>query len=202
VFGDVVPAGGGCSGARPESRTLALDDDPLPRPIVAVVPVELSPQPVAQLSAALVAAGAAVRAGSVKTLCNGCGSFDATLGKLAVERTLDVVVALLKLDAVVGIGVISKGGAATEVPMLVHPPSTGVTLGAAARVVVAGMVLLGLAGQLGADEPGPAVFAQGDETPPRGELLGAPLPVDEVNGLDVAWPLAVLKPPLGAGGWP
>jgi hypothetical protein len=169
---------------------------------VAVVPGELSPQPVAQLSAALGVAGDAGRAGSSSTLWSGCVLFDATLGKLAAERLVDVV-ALLKFDVMGVDWGIRRGGMATEGPMLVQPPSTGVTLTAPGRDVAADAAFAGLNGQAGADESLPAVvLVQGDETLPRAGLFVELALVDEVNGLEVAWPLAFCVPCVmeGTGG--
>jgi hypothetical protein len=72
---------GGRTSTRPESRTVLPSEGPLPRVIVAGAAAELLLHPFAQSAAGavavLVAGGAGCFAGSERTLCNGCASFEA-----------------------------------------------------------------------------------------------------------------------------
>jgi hypothetical protein len=104
--------------------------------------------------------------GSASTLCNGVGSFVATAGYVAELRVAVVFELPPKLVVVIGVLIgdcgTSNGGDGMEVPMLVQPPSTGVTpldVAAAPRPAVA------FDGHPGAFEAAPGVVGQGEVVP-------------------------------------
>jgi hypothetical protein len=117
---------------------------------------------------------------------------DAPLVLAGVARPVDVTV-LLKPAAVRDSG-IKSGGAATELPMLDHPPSTGVTPALPARGVVVGVEPAAVPDHAGADVPPPdVVFVHGDETP-LPELVVAGAVVDPANGFDDVEDVILLNP--------
>jgi hypothetical protein len=89
----------------------------------------------------------------------------------------------------------TSGGAATEVPMLDQPPSTGVTATGAERDAGAGPAPAGGAGHAGAEVvPLVGVLVHGDETPLLVGLLAALGFADVVIGLADGEAVMFLKP--------